>query len=370
MTAIGSARYGRWYPDCTQHSYERRPDVGMVLAMGHAVWRIVAVEDIPWSDADRRMFDGGGFRVRPGAKAEDWLHRPFRVAAEWIGGVRPEWVTDEQRTGHITIRSTHTPSWKVYPGGRWPQCSCCGEPMPCRAAITDVKVDAEMERLATMDARLPGTCWGCGEPVTSRQRSVTYSGDNVDLPGGPTVVFHARRACSHLAEKYELRWLEGDPTRVRMLTWPKCRGCLYWHADGSSECVGGHPDCRGFETHAHGSQAGCAYMDDGCRRCPPGPPGGSYCNPKRLRRPWMRPADLPQGGDSGRPGGVVDLDAADDGQEKCPGTLLVHRDGSTVCVRGGLDDCWDGSKYAHAKRRDCREQSAGCPTCETTEDLS
>ena len=64
------------------------------------------------------------------------------------------------------------------------------------------------------------------------------------------------------------------------------------------------------------------------------------------------------------------LEAESDGTPACPGTLLVHAEGSEVCTRGGLDDCWDGSKYSHAERRDCASQSHGCPTCEATEGLS
>lgn len=371
MTSEVSARSGRWHPVCTQTKYDRRPAAGDIVPMDHAVWRITEVVDIPLSDTDRRKYDEQAAWTKGRlAPAEEWDLRPFRVAAEWVGGVKPEWVTPGQKVGSITVRSNQHRFWQVYPGGRWPQCSCCGEPMPCRAAITDVQVGAEMDRFTEMASRLPGTCWGCGNPVTSRQRSVTYPGDNLDLPGGPTVRFHAAKDCRWKAEKYEARWLKANPGRARRLTWPDCRGHLFWHADGSSECVGGRPDCEGHHTHNHGSQAGCRYMDDGCPRgCDP---HQSYCNPKRWKRPWLRPDDLPQDGDNMRRGWLLasDDEDASDSRKRCPGTLIEHRDGSTVCTAGGLDDCWDGSKYAHRRRRSCDELSHGCPTCETTENLT
>ena len=357
-------------PDCARYSYERRPTVGDVVAQNHAVWRIVEVRDIRFDDDDQQKHREWQPWPGPPIPANEWRLRPFAVSAEWVGGVMPAWVSDGQKVGAYAVRARHHVSWYVYPGGRWPQCSCCGEPMPCRASITDAQVAVEVAKFEAAAAILPGSCWGCGKPVTSRQRSVSYPGENLDLPGGPSVRFHAAKDCRWKAERYEARWLKVNPGRARRLTWPYCRGHLFWHADGTSECVGGRPGCEGHHTHNHGIQSGCRNMDHGCPRgCDP---KDSYCNPKRWQRPWLRPDDLPQDGDTrGSDHGLLLADdTTDDGRPTCPGVLIVHKDGTKVCVRGGRDDCWDGTRYRHSSERQCDEQTHGCPTCETTEGLA
>lgn len=355
-------------PDCARYSYERRPSIGDVVAQNHAVWRIVEVRDIRFDDDDQQKHREWQPRSGP-VPANEWQLRPFAVSAEWVGGVMPAWVNDDQKVGSYAVRARHHVSWYVYPGGRWPQCSCCGEPMPCRASITDAQVAVEVAKFEAKAAILPGSCWGCGKPVSSRQRAVGFPGENLDLPGGPPVVFHVSGDCTYLARTYEDRWRAADSSRARLVTWPYCRGTLFWHNDGTHECHGGHPSCEGHGTHDHGSQAGCRYMDP----CPKGcDPSKSWVRGREFRRPWKRPDDLPQDGDTrGSDHGLLLADdTTDDGRPMCPGVLIVHKDGTKVCVRGGRDDCWDGTRYRHSSERQCDEQSHGCPTCETTEGLA
>jgi hypothetical protein len=184
-------------------------------------------------------------------------------------------------------------------------CSCCGEPMPCRAELEDREVTASLKQVEKWAGRLPGCCWGCGEPINRRHKSVAYPGDNLDLPGGPTVVFHTRASCRGWAQAYELRWIAVDPRRERVLTWPKCGGILVVHGDGSSECSSGtgplghehrgEHDCRGHLTHDHGSHAAC-YVGDrwlaresempGCPRgCDRRTHRGTWTTPRPERRP-------------------------------------------------------------------------------------
>lgn len=352
-----------WNPLGTTWAHTHRAEVGWLVAQKHAVWKILAIDDLPMTPEEQNSADSW-MRYGPGGP---WPNRPYRASAQWVGGVKPDWVTPDQDTGKMVIRPDRYVSWRYYPDGRWPQCSCCGEPMPCRESLTDQRVDVELAKMVKFESRVPGSCWACGSPITSRQRSVAYPGPNLDYPGGPTARFHARESCRYEAEKYEARWLEEDPTRARMLTWPYCRGRPYWHNDGSSECVGGRDDCRGAETHNHGPQAGCRNMDGGCPRgCDP---HQSRC--RRGGRGWLRPPDLPQGGDpKGSNGLALDLGDPHDGRPTCPGHLLIHRDGSKTCTAGGMDDCWDGSKYRHDRHRPCSEQTHGCPTCDTGESLA
>lgn len=246
-----------------------RPEPGNLIAHTHAVWRVTAVTDLALSDADRDIWMDAGM-----PDLATWRHRPCRVNVQWIAGARPDWAdTDGQvPAAHVDVPASWSASWYVYPAsGRWPQCSCCGEPMPCRAELQDREVSAGLKQVEKFAKRLPGCCWGCEEPISRRQQSVTYAGDNLDLPGGPEVRFHTRAACFHAAAQYELRWIAVDPRRERVLTYPKCPGILVVHGDGSSECHSGtaalggvrqgEPGCRGHLTHDHGAHQAC-YVGD------------------------------------------------------------------------------------------------------------
>lgn len=349
---------GHWFPECAHRSSAFRPEAGWVVALGHSVWEITAVEDIRLNAADRDDLTEWE-KWRPGV---EWKRRPFKATLKWLGGVRPDWLKDGEDEGTITAHSdSKSITWNVYDNGRWPQCSCCGEPMPCRAAITDAQVQHGMDKLAHLEAKMPGACWACGEPITTRQKAVTYAGENLDLPGGPTVKFHTRQKCWFSAEAYEERWLAANPGQPRIITYPYCRGTLITHNDGTGECHDGHPDCQGHLTHTHGNLSSCRFMDGGC-------PKG--CDPvdayiRYPKRPPIRPPHLPQDGHPrGRGGNLLAISGETDTRPPCPGTLITHGDGTEECTAGGLDDCWNGSKYSHERRRYCADLTHGCPTCE------
>lgn len=262
---------GRWHPHRTNSHYGP-PPVGQLIAYEHAVWRVTAVTDLMLSEADREIWLAAGMPDQ-----DTWRGRPYRVDVQFVGGARPAWAEHEETdlSGHADTPAISGGGrlWYLYPtSGRWPACSCCGEPMPCRAELEDRDVTESLAQVEKMVTRLPGTCWGCGEPITNRQKSVTYPGDNMDLPGGPAVRFHTRATCHGVAQRYELRWIAVDPRRERILTYPKCGGILIVHADGSSECRAGQgplgdeqamrPDCRGHLTHDHGTVAAC-FVGDG-----------------------------------------------------------------------------------------------------------
>lgn len=265
----------RWHPAGT--AWKRRPEPGKLLAHRHAVWSVVAVEDTALTDDEERDWLAIGLpelgRTYP---------RPYRITLEWVAGAQPDQThTHVRQVGgrqHVAfrVRAGSRRMWDTYPDRRWPQCSCCGEPVPCRATERDEMVAAGSERMSRHMAVPAGACWGCTEPITSRQKSVAYPGDNLDLPGGPEVRFHTRGSCRRELLAYEERWLAVDPRRERIYTWPRCVGMLTTHADGTSECHQGpawphagvtgdpHPDCRGHLTHDHGSRAAC--HDEGCPR--------------------------------------------------------------------------------------------------------
>lgn len=249
------------------------------MALRHAVWRVLEVVAVEM-DADE--LDAWAKASMP----DPWIDAPFDVVLQHVGGACTDWAS-----GKVVARCRpwrHYPHriWHVYPpSGRWPQCSCCGEPVPCRAELQDREVSAGLQRVERLASRQPGHCWGCGEPLTARQKKIGYPGDNVDFPGGIEVWFHLRRTCGYSARQYELRWLTADPTRARVLTWPMCPGVLVVHGDASSECEGtSAPGCAGHLTHDHqviracdGSRGrvcwrGCAQEGHPGTRCTDRPP--------------------------------------------------------------------------------------------------
>lgn len=206
-----------------------------------------------WTDDERKF-------VAKLSPARQHL-RPYSVTIALVAG--PNLIGNGRRSRvHI---SGHMMDW-VLLGDRYPVCSCHGHPWPCQ--------DADRDRVAAMQARvmereiaraLPGLCPACGEPITARQKTITYPGENLNVPGGPEPTFHLRRFCYHEATQYELRWIAAGPRRERILTWPDCPGTLVVHYDGSSECRRGVPDCRGHLTHDHRTRGAC-YGFSGCSR--------------------------------------------------------------------------------------------------------
>lgn len=292
-----------WYPLGTERCYGR-PQAGQLLAYKHSVWRVANVDDVLLDDADREAWLKRGM-----PDLESWRERPYRIGLDWIGGARPPWAksdSDDRKHGTLDIPAGAYSTWNVYATGRWPQCSCCGEPMPCRAELEDDQVAAGLDRIAKLEAILAGACWACQEPITKRQKSVTYPGDNIDLPGGQQPYFHTRQHCRGSAEMYERKWIAADPRRERILTWPKCEGILVVHADGSSDCVPGRsplggeecasqPDCEGHLTHDHGTIRACYVHENymcssewGRDRCPRGCDPASRHGTRVLSRPERR----------------------------------------------------------------------------------
>lgn len=251
----------RWHPRGARTKWTT-PEVGDVVAVEHAVWRI---------DHVKPSENGEGVSV---------------TAHHLAGWINPAWRVNS--LGDVHLRIAENGYFDIY-DGRWPACSCCGEPMPCRAELIDQAAAAAADRLDSLERRLPGCCWACCEPITARQQSVTYAGENLDLPGGPEVLFHTRRKCAYEAKHYEERWLAaGDQPRI--LTWPRCQGTLVVHHDGTSECHGGLEDCWGHSTHDHATKSACVIQSHGCPRgCPvEGHPG---CAPRDRRARYEKRAD-------------------------------------------------------------------------------
>lgn len=272
----------RWYPLNADANFGR-PEVGALIAVQHAVWRVSGIQDVPaLSDEDRDAWLRSGM-----PDLASWALRPYRVRAIHVGGKPPKHPPPHSGEYVMNIPAGYRPTWRVYRNGRWPQCSCCGEPMPCRAELTDRVVEAATDRMADFEQRMPGCCWACKEPITQRQRAVVYSGINLDHPMGPTVRFHLRAKCRNAAHRYEERWLAADEARERILTYPECGGTLVVHHDGDSECRGGLDDCHGNDTHDHANLVACYAQSHECPRgCGYGGHPGCRPRPRTRRSTW------------------------------------------------------------------------------------
>ena len=165
------------------------PQVGALVAWAHQVWSVVRV-----------------LRTVPPSAPEDIpgvsTHRVLLQAYTGVPGERWE--------------DTHCYAWWwTYPDGHYPVCQGCGEPSPCREYVAAVTARCEMARMERFEC--PDRCPGCGAPVRCGEPTVTFP-DNVYVPGGPPVTFHAARPdCVAEARCYEQRWLAGDTSRHPML---------------------------------------------------------------------------------------------------------------------------------------------------------
>jgi hypothetical protein len=178
--------------------------------------------------------------------------RPWVLYLRRERGPAHQW---ERTEGIVHIAVQRHPALEVI-GEAYPVCSCHGHPWPCRQLCEDRQVAAELRELETRLARaVPGVCAACGEPVTARQRSVVFPGDNLLVPGAPPPTFHLRQACRPQAQEYELQRLAADPTVLRLCT---CPGIAFEHhglgeTRGPLDCTAG-PACTG---HHYGHAAWC-----------------------------------------------------------------------------------------------------------------
>jgi hypothetical protein len=232
-----------WRPEGIMPGSEHEgdfPEVGWLIAVqwgDRTPMRVTDVSELPedmWDEEDRR--DHRMYRSHP---------RPVRIIADIVG--------DPERKAHWILRHRHRRYWWRL-REPYPVCSSCGLLWPCPCDHENrVSADA-MRHLDELHSIMPGCCWSCHDPVTSRQRSVEFPGENLILPGGPAPLFHiGRGACCHHAAKYEDKWLAADPTRGSVF---RCLGHLITHLDGSGhECSEGSA-CRGFDW-VHRSAAQC-----------------------------------------------------------------------------------------------------------------
>jgi len=248
-----------WRPDHVARNYGRgRPEVGEVVAYERRAWKVVLVTVEEPTPDEQDAVD---------RYTTAWRDRalPYRIRLQRIHG-EPR---DHENT-HNEIQLRVPPGGRdwfpAYPNGRVPLCSCHGHPWPCLEADQQAQAEREMARVEKALRLLPGCCPACEEPVTSRQRSITFGGPNVQNPLAEGPTFHLRRKCRHAAARYEEAWVAAEPDRQRSLLTLACAGTVIVHGDGSAECFGAdESDCPSVFAR-HRGMCACYLQSHGCGR--------------------------------------------------------------------------------------------------------
>lgn len=260
----------------------KRPAVGDVVAYDRRAWEVRHVAD---ADPTPEEAEKLALYVEP---YRDTM-RPYRMSLRRVYGERHE---RENSAGDIALRATVSSynGLPVYPNGRVPLCSCHGHPWPCLEADQQAEAEKELKRAEKALRLLPGCCPACEEPVTSRQRSITFGGPNVTNPLAEGPTFHLRRKCYSAAAVYEEKWVAAEPGRARSLLTLRCEGTVVVHHDGTAECYGAaFSDCPSVHAR-HRAYTSCYLQSHGCGRgcTPAGHPGctpaGRPADPRAITR--------------------------------------------------------------------------------------
>jgi hypothetical protein len=193
---------------------------------------------------------------------------PYSISLRRVHGKKHPRENSAKDVGLRVPAGSHGP-FAVYKDGRVPLCSCHGEPWPCLEAEQQAYAEQELAVAERAMRVMPGCCPACEEPVTSRQKSITFGGPNVvnPLAEGPT--FHLRRKCRGSAARYEEKWVTAEPGRPRSLLTLTCVGHLIVHHDGTGQCVSRNDGSECPTIYArHPSYSACYLSTHGCPTCP------------------------------------------------------------------------------------------------------
>lgn len=241
--------YNQWRPtSCEPNRYRGRIEAGELIAWDFDAWRVIEVSDIPadrWTDAERQRWMDV-YRC-------DAAKAPYRLRIR-----RDRAPASDREEKSVRVPPGGTPFVSLLPE-HYATCGRCGDVAPCREVVAKETSQAAAKRMGRYE--LEGVCPACEEPVTTRQKSLTFP-ENVEVLTGPPVTFHLRYACRSSAVAYEKRWAAADPENRRTIL--SCRGHVTAHGDGTYECTefalcpgptASHPggsSCREPECHTAG----------------------------------------------------------------------------------------------------------------------
>ena len=250
----------QWAPSYdNRNGNSRRLQDGDLVAWRYGAWRVIetcTVEDVDLSERSRqRLYDWVGGFVPEARESRLAQARPQDVVLCHESGpllLKPGEPNQTLHDGRRTVHFRSWPlrhTWNVLPDP-YRTCSCHGHIWPCQEIDRNVLAAhhaRKMNRLmATAD---PGVCAHCLEPISTRQKSLTFPEPSRFVPGAPGPTFHAGRAsCWGAAEDYERTGrLADNPEVVRLAS---CPGIRFLHestslrAEQRLECTAG-PFCTG-----------------------------------------------------------------------------------------------------------------------------
>ncbi len=197
--------------------------------------------------------------------AADWA-KPYGLVLTHESGpliIKPgepsQTLHDGRRTVHLSAAKSRLVShFQILPEP-YQVCSCHGHIWPCQEIDQVAYAAALAEQMDKIEAsHAPGVCAACREPISSRQKTVTFPEPSRLLPGAPGPTFHTgRAACWDEAERYERAGrLADNPDIVRRASCPGIRFIHEQHGMPTHmrlQCTAG-PLCTGLHSpakHAH-----------------------------------------------------------------------------------------------------------------------
>lgn len=221
-----SRREREWIPDGAQ--WEHRLSVpGELIGLLYQAWRVIEINTVDaqsWTDRDRE-------RVR--GYSESWVaEHPPRILVVRPAPITSTDVRARDHDKHFRLPAGWFPRFAFYRSAEhYPVCVKCGDPTPCREYVAErdsARAAKDMERY-----EIEGVCPACRKPITARQKVRRFE-ENLYVPLGPPVTFHASQGDCHVAAMaYEDRWIEADPERV---AWYRCTGMMTTHGPDFYEC--------------------------------------------------------------------------------------------------------------------------------------
>lgn len=238
------------------------PEAGDLVAWRYAAWLVHEIRpylDVDLTDGQRAKLDASVARLSGEKRTLAYAKkRPFHIVLRHHGG--PLIIKPGEAPGFKRLHDgTREVSFTSWPGqNEWHRlpdpyqtCSCHGHPWPCQEVDRMVLTQHQLRKMDRLMATAePGVCAHCLEPITTRQKTVTFPEESRFVPGAPGPTFHAGRAvCWGAAEEYERTGRLTDSPHIARLA--SCPGIRFIHeqlsmpTDQRIECTAG-PSCTGL----------------------------------------------------------------------------------------------------------------------------
>ena len=219
-----------WRPTEGRYVHPTNIAEGMIVAVDAPGWR-----QKPWRVHEIRTLDEDDGRV----------HVVFRPPGDIYD------LAEHNRSAAIR---KHASIYRLP--DHYSLCHVCGELPPCTHVWTERLSTADAERNARFEVE--GICPSCQKPVTRRQ-DVHRFDENLYVPLGPPVTFHARQTCAGGAVAYDSALAKKNGTPPRL----SCEGRIVHHLDGDRACS--NITCPGPRLR-HRAMSMCYVLAEKCNR--------------------------------------------------------------------------------------------------------